>query len=219
MIAVKIECECGQHYAFDVEPVSGRMPSSVTCPTCGADGTPIANEIIALRSPPSEPVHIVPPPPPPPSTSQGRIRLNVPTTDHAPAKISSADARKMGIVDRDQAEIEARAKMSWGDSPDAVTKYLMLQGFSVPEAQEVVAVLYKERLAAVRVAGIKKIVSGIALMLVPVITFLFFLYLRMMLVRVMAIAVAVGLWGVWRLINGLIALLMPKMESGDVAEQ
>ena len=156
MIAVKIECECGQHYAFDVEPVSGQMPSPVACPSCGTDGTPIANEIIALRSPPAEPIHVVPPPPPPPppSATKTRVRLNVPATDHAPAKISSADARKMGIVNHEQAEIEARAKMSWGDSPDTVTKYLMLQGFSVPEAQEVVAGLYKERLAAVRVAGI-----------------------------------------------------------------
>jgi hypothetical protein len=217
MIAVKIECECGQHYAFDVEPVSGRMPTPVACPTCGADGTPAANEIIALRSPPSEPVYVVPPPPPP--VPQSSVRVKVSAADHAPAKISGADARKMGIVDREQAEIEARAKMSWGDSPDAVTKYLMLQGFSVPEAREVVAGLYKERLAAVRTNGIKKIVSGIALMLVPVVTFLFFLYMRMMFVRLMAIAVAIGLWGVWRVVNGLIALLMPKMESGDVAEQ
>lgn len=216
MIAVKIECECGQHYAFDVEPVSGRMPSPVACPTCGADGTPVANEIIALRSPPVEPIHIVPPPPPPP---KNRVYVNVSTADQAPAKVSSADARKMGMVNREQAEIEARAKMSWGDSPDAVTKFLMLQGFSVPEAREIVAVLYKERLAAVRVAGIKKIVSGIALMCVPVIAYLYFLSIRFLPIRIMGIAVAIGLWGVWRVVNGLIALLVPKMESGDVAEQ
>jgi hypothetical protein len=47
MIPVKVECGCGQHYAFDVEPVNGRMPASVACPVCGADGTVAANENIA----------------------------------------------------------------------------------------------------------------------------------------------------------------------------
>lgn len=43
-LEVKIECACGQHYAFDVEPVNGQMPSPVQCPTCGADGTAAANQ-------------------------------------------------------------------------------------------------------------------------------------------------------------------------------
>ena len=47
MIPVKVQCGCGQRYAFDVEPVNGRMASSVACPSCGADGTVAANEIIA----------------------------------------------------------------------------------------------------------------------------------------------------------------------------
>lgn len=47
MIPVKIQCGCGQRYAFDVEPVNGRMSSSVACPACGADGTAAANEVIA----------------------------------------------------------------------------------------------------------------------------------------------------------------------------
>lgn len=48
MIPVKIQCSCGQRYAFDIEPVCGRMGSSVTCPVCGADGTTAANEVIAF---------------------------------------------------------------------------------------------------------------------------------------------------------------------------
>ena len=47
MITVKIQCGCGQRYAFDVEPVNGRMSSSVACPACGTDGTAAANEVIA----------------------------------------------------------------------------------------------------------------------------------------------------------------------------
>ena len=47
MIPIKIECACGQHYAFEIEPVDGAMPSPVACPACGADGAPVANEKIA----------------------------------------------------------------------------------------------------------------------------------------------------------------------------
>lgn len=36
-------------FAFDVEPVNGRMPSAVACPACGTNGTDAANEIIAQR--------------------------------------------------------------------------------------------------------------------------------------------------------------------------
>jgi UDP-N-acetylmuramyl pentapeptide phosphotransferase/UDP-N-acetylglucosamine-1-phosphate transferase len=49
MIPVKIQCGCGQRYAFDVEPVCGRMIARVACPVCGLDGTRIANEIIAYN--------------------------------------------------------------------------------------------------------------------------------------------------------------------------
>src|SRR5215471_8858980 len=47
MIPIKIQCACGQRFAFDVEPLNGRMPSPVGCPVCGADGTAAANQVIA----------------------------------------------------------------------------------------------------------------------------------------------------------------------------
>ena len=46
VIPIKIICHCGQKYAFDVQPVDGRMPVSVNCPACGRDGTAAANESI-----------------------------------------------------------------------------------------------------------------------------------------------------------------------------
>jgi hypothetical protein len=48
MMPVKIQCSCGQRYAFDIEPVCGRMTSRVACPVCGTDGTSAANEVIAF---------------------------------------------------------------------------------------------------------------------------------------------------------------------------
>src|ERR1051326_3048947 len=43
---VKVQCDCGTRYKFDVEPVGGRMPGPVQCPSCQADGTAAAEAII-----------------------------------------------------------------------------------------------------------------------------------------------------------------------------
>jgi hypothetical protein len=48
MIPIKLQCGCGQKYAFEVEPVNGQMENAIACPICGVDGTSAANEMIAL---------------------------------------------------------------------------------------------------------------------------------------------------------------------------
>lgn len=69
---LKVLCNCGQKYKFDVDPVNGRMPFAVNCPVCGVDGTPLANQLLAQGPlPPSVPsvLRINNPPPPPPMAS------------------------------------------------------------------------------------------------------------------------------------------------------
>jgi hypothetical protein len=46
---IKVQCECGTRFMFDVEPLNGRMPMRVNCPGCGADGTDFANEVIRQK--------------------------------------------------------------------------------------------------------------------------------------------------------------------------
>src|SRR5712691_10926488 len=71
---IKIQCGCGTKYKFDVEPVNGRMPTKVQCPSCGADGTTDANQILAQKIPyvPRPAVQLLEPSPaaiaPPPSS-------------------------------------------------------------------------------------------------------------------------------------------------------
>ncbi|HTR43268.1 MAG TPA: hypothetical protein VMH87_16775 [Pseudomonadales bacterium] len=72
---LKVVCYCGQKYKFDVQPVDGRMPHAVSCPVCGVDGTPLANQLISQQlasssaPPPVQamvapiPAMITPPPP------------------------------------------------------------------------------------------------------------------------------------------------------------
>src|SRR6185312_683377 len=47
MVPVKIICACGQKYAFDVEPIGGRMPVPVFCPSCKREGTIEAEQFLA----------------------------------------------------------------------------------------------------------------------------------------------------------------------------
>lgn len=220
MIPVKVQCECGQKYSFEVEPVNGLMPSLVTCPSCGVDGTVAANAIIAQQlaikaanasfqiTVPPRPValqtEIAPPPVAP-----------VPKRN----SISAVQAMQMGLVDRQQAEHEARAKVSWGDSREDVIKYLMIQQYNVHEASELVDNLLKARAVEVRKRGIRQIFIGIGMMCVPVITFIFFTIIKIMFMKVMGLAIGVGLWGAWKCINGSIMVVVPKMEQGDVADK
>ena len=66
MPELKVECDCGQRYKFDVEPVNGRMPFTVSCPTCGVDGTSKANALLqqsAGVAPAANPIHLIELPP------------------------------------------------------------------------------------------------------------------------------------------------------------
>ena len=122
-------------------------------------------------------------------------------------------------VDRNQAEIEARAKISWGDPPQEVVKYLMIQGFSYEEAAPLVDSMYLERMATIRRTGITKIVIGLALMSAPVFAWFFFESIGVISWKLFAIAVVVGVWGIWMLLKGIFMIVAPRSESGDVADK
>jgi len=90
---VKIQCECGSRFAFDVEPVNGRMPVRVNCPVCDADVTDLANETIRQKLAPAAlplptvvraPVAILPETPAP-SRPPIRVAVPPPPTAAAPA--------------------------------------------------------------------------------------------------------------------------------------
>jgi hypothetical protein len=77
MIELKVQCDCGQKYKFDVEPLNGRMPFTVACPICGADGTAKANALLQ-EMPEFQPGQTPPPPPPiAPAAAPARLRVNI----------------------------------------------------------------------------------------------------------------------------------------------
>jgi len=87
---LKVLCDCGQKFKFDVEPANGRMPFAINCPACNEDNTAKANSLIAENLPVA-----APPPPPiaPPFNASvpGGLRINrahVETAAPAPAPIA-----------------------------------------------------------------------------------------------------------------------------------
>ncbi len=77
---LKVVCECGQKYKFDVEPVGGRMPMTVNCPACGVDGTRAANDMLSQMVPNPPAPSIADPAP------VGGLRINRPAP--APAAVA-----------------------------------------------------------------------------------------------------------------------------------
>ena len=209
MIPIKIQCGCGQKYAFEVEPVGGRMPYPVTCPVCSTDATAVANEVIT-QTIANAPVFI------PPS--------NAPLHVEAPARPATAASPRRpihvpGQMERPQAVHEAKAKISWGDPPQEVLKYLMIQGFSYEEASQLVGEMFRERAATIRGNGIIKIIFGAILICVPIGAWVTFMGIGFMYLKLFSFAVMVGLYGIYNLLRGIFMVLAPKSEAGDVAAQ
>lgn len=235
MVPVTINCACGWQFSFETEPVNERMASPAVCPGCGADVTAAANASIsrylAANRKPEDQVVIHP-------VKHG---LHLETPVYAPKTAASEpepeeesgtetkgtglaySARQLGRVSREQAEIEARAKVSWGDSEEEVIKYLIIQGFSVGEARELTTDMFKKRRSATRVNGIRKIVIGSCLMSITLLVWGIFTHMdelsARVMVRIMGAAVLVGCVGLWFFVNGLVLLLAPKMDHQDLAEQ
>src|SRR5437667_5327189 len=55
---LKVECACGARFKFEVEPVRGRMPAPVSCPSCGADTTSQANHLLRLSLSANQPAAV-----------------------------------------------------------------------------------------------------------------------------------------------------------------
>jgi hypothetical protein len=194
------------------------MPSAVACPVCGADGTGAANAYIAqcIAAAPA-------------ATAPRREPLQValaerPESAAAPAAPAQTTTRYRptlmpGQIDRTQAQHEARAKISWGDSPKEVIGFLMMQGYTAQEASALVEEIFKERVAAIRVNGIKKIVFGSLLVCLPIAFYLICLGVGMIPMKLFAVTIMAGLYGAYQAIKGVIMLVAPKSEPGDVATQ
>jgi hypothetical protein len=119
----------------------------------------------------------------------------------------------------EQAQIEARAKVFWGDAADDVIKYLQMQGISYDEACVMVDEMFSERERVIRARGVRKIGIGVVLMLVPVVVYLILASIGYIDFKLLAMAVVVGLAGAWFCLKGTFMVVSPSTEIGEVSDQ
>jgi hypothetical protein len=208
MVPVKIECECGQNYAFDVEPANGKMPTAINCPACGADGTMAANDYISLQLPPAAMAQTVPGP--------GPIRLARVQAEAQPMASSLPPADDPA---RTKLVRQARANMISGDSTEQVAAFLKVKGFDPAEAMELARGFYQERASIVRTNGVKKAIVGFVLILVPFIVYFVFKASGHFRIRRFFWAYIMGITGGYMFVSGIIMIVAPKSEKGTVVKE
>jgi hypothetical protein len=220
MTSIKIECGCGQRYAFDVEPANGLMPYTVACPVCGVDGTGAANEVIAQTE---QPVAVAAAPMRVQlheALAAPAVRVAQPAVHVAPTSSRTTHTRTVllpGQTDPGQVAHEARAKIFWGDPPQEVLTFLLINNVPRQEAMEIIRELTHERTVQMRKNGLIKIFSGILMICVPIGGW--FGGMAVISIKLFAFMIMLGLWGFYRLIKGTLMVVAPKSQHGDVSEQ
>src|SRR4051812_41722253 len=123
-------------------------------------------------------------------------------------------------IDRHQVECEARAKTFWGDPREEVVKYLMIQGINATEATEMADEMFAERAQIIRGCGMKKIIIGIPLMILPVASWFFFvIQFRFVPLKIWALTLMAGIYGMYCFFKGMIMFFSPGSEPGDCSEK
>jgi hypothetical protein len=119
----------------------------------------------------------------------------------------------------EQAAHEARAKVFWGDEPDQVIKYLQMQGIGYDDACIMTDSMFSERDKAIRGSGVRKILMGVPLMLVPVVVWAVMSRVGLLDVKLLGCAIAIAIGGAWLCLKGTFMLVMPHTEIGDFADK
>jgi hypothetical protein len=217
LMQIKIQCGCGQHYAFDVDADGDLEPGMVLCPVCGFDGTGAANEAIAqgLSARTAEAA----------AAPVGGPRIRIPTPSPvAPAAAPAPASRLHGAttpareINRTQLEFDAKAKILWGDPPEEVIKFLRIQGLGYEEASAIVNAMIRERMATIRATGISKILKGITLAVGSAVIFLLFVKAGFISIWILGTIATSCVYGLWMVLLGGLKVLSPKSEAGDASE-
>jgi hypothetical protein len=117
-----------------------------------------------------------------------------------------------GEGDRARVEVEARARIAWGDEPETVIKFMMMQGVSVREASSFVHEAFRLRVTAIRADGVKKLILGSVLLCVPVVPCLACAALGFLPLELFVLPAVAALCGIWISIRGLFMVLTPRAE-------
>ena len=117
----------------------------------------------------------------------------------------------------EEAKIEARAKMIWGESRESVAALLQANGFGEKDIAVMLAEFDQERATAIRSSGIKKLTTGALLVPIPVVAYLVFMAIGVIYIKIFAATIVAGAFGLWKVIDGISMIVTPGSERGDLA--
>jgi hypothetical protein len=118
---------------------------------------------------------------------------------------------------------QARAMITWGEDPDSVRRLLLSKDVSDREAEECVALLCTERNREIRWNGARKILIGIVCLGISIAGF-YFLWTWIATRHgrrtswILTLLLSFGGYGLWNLVDGLIYLIRPQLETRAISE-
>jgi len=127
-------------------------------------------------------------------------------------------------MNRDELIVEARAKIIWGEEPLSVRAYLTSNGMSAADADAKIAELTHERNAEIRGLGIRNILIGAVILVVGGLL-LYWTHAtantpmgRVRTGKGTVGVVIVMLFGLWKLVYGVISAVSPKSEHRSIPD-
>lgn len=113
---------------------------------------------------------------------------------------------------------DARAKIVWGEPVPAVMEFLQKKGVGRTEAQALLAELVSERSREIRRIGLRKLWTGLPLILLPLAYDFFIRVTGHGRAKLYAVFFVAGAYGLFRAIDGLIMVLRPKSVTRDLTK-
>jgi len=115
---------------------------------------------------------------------------------------------------------EARARIIWGEPSSSVRDFVISNGISDMDADAKIKDFNLERNAEIRRRGIKNILIGVALIGVAGISLYLILTssLNVRRGRGFGAVIVGGVYGIWKLVNGIIDLVRPQSEDGSISD-
>ena len=124
----------------------------------------------------------------------------------------------------DQAITEARARIIWGEQSAAVRSFLVSNGISDTVAKTKIREFVVERRTEIRRIGIRDILFGVIVAAASggVLLWLVFAPGSLNAVRFVGASVGIlacaGLYGIWKLVRGVIYLVRPQSEHESIPD-
>ncbi|HTV62618.1 MAG TPA: hypothetical protein VMH30_08630 [Verrucomicrobiae bacterium] len=122
---------------------------------------------------------------------------------------------------------EARARIIWGDSPASVRDFLASNGISGADADAKIKEFSAERNATIRQMAIRNVLIGAGLTVAAFVG-LPLIFAHPDIIRasvnyrgggvIIGSLIFAGVYGLWKLVNGIIDLVRPQSEMGSIPD-